>query len=77
VTVPRKRRLSTRAAAPLTATCPDCDKLRYPSRRAAKQAAAKAYQDQRMRAYPCGAFWHLTSGSATAAAWHRERAHGQ
>jgi ribosomal protein L32 len=73
---PRRLARSPRAAMPAVSACPDCGKVRYPSRRAAKQVAMRVYQDRRMRAYQCGGFFHLTSGTAAAAAWHRESAAG-
>ncbi len=60
-----------RANLPIRAACPDCGKIRYPSRRDARRFAARIYQGGRARAYRCGDFWHLTSGGALAAARHR------
>jgi hypothetical protein len=37
--------------------CPDCGKRRYTSKRSAKSAAERV--DRRMRAYRCGAYWHV------------------
>jgi len=61
----------SRSNLPVRATCPDCGKIRYPSRREARRFAARLYQDGRARAYQCGSFWHLTSQGALAAARHR------
>lgn len=39
--------------------CPTCGKRRYPSRRDARKAARLAHPGDHLRAYLCGAFWHL------------------
>lgn len=39
--------------------CPDCGKVRYPSRTAARQAARHAAHLRGLNAYRCGEFWHL------------------
>jgi len=45
------------------ATCPDCGKRRYRSRRDAKQEARQMLARGIVvtRAYRCGDYWHLTS----------------
>jgi hypothetical protein len=56
-------------------TCPVCGKLRYYTRRDARQAAqhlaANGYG--RMYPYKCNGFFHLTSANAKRRAWYRER----
>ena len=52
--------------------CPDCGKLVYLSRGAAKRAAAIQHPGVRLRAYQCreSGAWHLTSrNAARTAAW--------
>jgi hypothetical protein len=58
------------------ATCPDCGKRGYISKRAAKQAAGVLYPGTRMRVYRCGDMWHMTSFDAAAIASLRERQTG-
>jgi hypothetical protein len=41
------------------AACPDCGKIRYPSRAEARRHARR--HGTRRRAYRCGEFWHLAS----------------
>jgi hypothetical protein len=54
-----------------------CGKIRYTSKAAAKAAArqmrGRGKGGNRMRAYQCGGFWHLTSQSTTATTHFRER----
>lgn len=39
--------------------CADCGKVRYETRAKARRAARTRHRGNRMRAYPCGAYWHL------------------
>jgi len=56
--------------------CPDCGKVRYASRREARQAAQglrwHGGNRKRARTYRCGNYWHLTTQDAEKAAWYRE-----
>lgn len=60
------------------ARCPDCGKVRYVSRRAARKAASQLPQSQgrRMRAYKCGEFWHLTSQGTAKVTYFRDQDRG-
>jgi hypothetical protein len=44
-------------------TCPECGKVCYLTRRAARRAASQLplRPGSKLRAYPCGQYWHLTS----------------
>lgn len=55
------------------ATCADCGKRAFVSKRAAKRSAAVTFPGQRMRVYQCGEWWHLTSQDAARTAEMRER----
>jgi hypothetical protein len=76
VTHAQRRPAARAASATFTGQCPVCGKVRYLSRREAREAAARAHPGQRMRAYRCGGYWHLTSVTGEAAAWWRERPGG-
>jgi ssDNA-binding Zn-finger/Zn-ribbon topoisomerase 1 len=56
--------------------CPECGKIRYQSRKDARQAqrtrAAIHGPTGKMRAYKCGNFWHLTSRPADWITGYRE-----
>lgn len=39
--------------------CPQCGKVCYPSRKAAKNAQRKVFPGNKMIAYSCGDYWHL------------------
>jgi hypothetical protein len=58
--------------------CPDCGKLRYRTRTAAKQAARQGQQKGLVvtRVYKCGESWHLTSQDTATTTIKREQAHG-
>ena len=59
------------------ATCPDCGKQAYTSKGSAKNAARVLYPGQRVRAYRCGEWWHLTSQDAARTAEMKDRSAGQ
>jgi hypothetical protein len=59
----RPRSLAARPA-DSAGVCPDCGKRRYASKRAARTFARTVYPGSRMRVYPCGDFWHVTSQDA-------------
>lgn len=46
------------------ATCETCGKRAYATKATAKRSARVLYPEQRMRVYPCGPWWHLTSQDA-------------
>jgi hypothetical protein len=54
--------------------CPDCGKVRYLTRRHAKQIARRisARRSGRLNAYRCGEFWHI--GHLPNAVRHRDLA---
>jgi hypothetical protein len=56
--------------------CPDCGKLRYRTRTAAKRAARQGQQKGLAvtRVYKCGESWHLTSQDTATTTMQRERA---
>jgi hypothetical protein len=41
-------------------SCPACGKHSYSTRAAAKRAARAIHPGERLRAYRCGTYWHLT-----------------
>lgn len=47
------------ASAQWTGRCPDCGKQRFPTRKAAKEAARARFPGEALRANRCGAFWHM------------------
>lgn len=54
--------------------CPDCGKLRYPSRKLAKVAARRIqHSKDKLSVYRCGDFWHHTSQDAKLRAIYREQ----
>jgi hypothetical protein len=53
-------------------SCGTCGKKRYPSRKLARAVARILYPGTRMRAYPCGGEFHLTSQDADRAALERK-----
>ena len=55
------------------ASCPDCGKRRYATRRDAKRQA-RIDRLIAVRAYPCGMYWHLTSENTEATTRRREGA---
>lgn len=60
------------------ARCPVDGKVRYVSRKAARQAARKfrGLNGTKQRAYRCGDFWHLTSQDTATWTYFRERDRG-
>jgi hypothetical protein len=56
--------------------CPDCGKLRYRTRTAAKRAAKQGQQKGLAvtRVYKCSESWHLTSQDTATTTMQRERA---
>ena len=56
------------------ADCPDCGKKCYPNRKLARAVARVLYPGRRMRAYPCGEAFHVTSQDAGAAELGRRQA---
>ena len=55
-------------------TCASCGKKCYPSRRMARAVARVLYPGRRMRAYPCGEAFHVTSQDAETAELGRRQA---
>ena len=54
----RRRAVATHPSA--VGTCPNCGKVQYPTRRAARKAARELHPGEPgLRAYPCGAYWHF------------------
>ena len=51
-----------------------CAKVRYPTRRRARQFARQARTGTRLTAYRCTTcgFWHLTSQDAATRVWHKD-----
>ena len=41
--------------------CAECGKSRYPTRALARKAARMVSPGRRLRIYPCGDYWHMTS----------------
>lgn len=62
--------------------CETCGKVRYVSRKAAKKAASQIASQHRgrsgkkLRPYPCGDFWHLTSQGTAKVTYFREHDRG-
>lgn len=57
------------------ATCPECGKRAYTSKKSAKHGAAVLYPGDRMRVYQCPGtpWWHMTSQDADRVAKFRAR----
>ena len=55
-------------------TCASCGKKCYPTRKLARAVARVLYPGRRMRAYPCGEAFHVTSQDAGAAELGRRQA---
>jgi len=58
------------ARRPVTATCPECGKRRYLTRKNARKAASQL-GGGKGHVYRCGGFWHLTSVTANSMALRR------
>lgn len=67
----RKRQSIPESDLPV-ATCAECGKKSYLSKRAAKADARRLFPGELMREYPCGRWWHLTSQSTEVTARQRE-----
>lgn len=54
--------------------CPDCGKVRYPTRKSARRGAYRGAGTvgKAMHAYRCGDYWHLTSRPAVVIAAYRD-----
>jgi hypothetical protein len=57
--------------------CPACGKWAYPTRRHARQAAARKFPGELIRAYQCGPWWHITSQLTKVVTYWRDQAAGK
>lgn len=59
---------------PLFEPCPDCGKLRYLNRKAARNGARRAHPGESMSVYRCGEYWHIGHTPTAIKLGYKERA---